>query len=53
MGKEKITKTYEMINAKIKAGEAVVVTAEEMVGIVKKHGAEEAAVRIDVVTTGT
>ncbi len=53
MGKEKISKTYEMINSKIKAGEAVVVTAEEMVGIVKKHGAEEAAARIDVVTTGT
>ncbi len=48
-----MTKTYEEINAKIKAGEAVVVTAEEMVGIVKTKGAERAAVEVDVVTTGT
>jgi uncharacterized protein (DUF39 family) len=48
-----MTKTYEEINAKIKAGEAVVVTAEEMVGIVKEKGAEQAAVEVDVVTTGT
>jgi L-aspartate semialdehyde sulfurtransferase len=50
---QKMTKTYEEINAKIKAGEAVVVTAEEMVGIVKEKGAEQAAVEVDVVTTGT
>jgi len=49
----KIEKTYEEINARIKAGEAVVVTAEEMVDIVKKHGAESAARTVDVVTTGT
>jgi L-aspartate semialdehyde sulfurtransferase len=48
-----MTKTYEQINAKIKAGEAVVVTAEEMVGIVRAKGAEQAAVEVDVVTTGT
>ena len=48
-----ITKTYEQINAKIKAGEAVVVTAEEMVGIVKDKGCEQAAAEVDVVTTGT
>ncbi len=46
-------KTYEEINKKIKAGEAVVVTAEEMVDIVKKKGPEKAAEQIDVVTTGT
>ncbi len=46
-------KTYEEINKKIKAGEAVVVTAEEMVDIVKKRGPEKAAEQIDVVTTGT
>jgi len=51
--KFKVEKTYEEINARIKAGEAVVVTAEEMVGIVKEHGAEEAARKVDVVTTGT
>lgn len=49
----KVSKTYEEINAKIKAGEAVVVTAEEMVGVVRENGAEEAARRVDVVTTGT
>lgn len=53
MSKQKVQKTYEEINARIKAGEAVVVTAEEMVGIVKKNGPEEAARKVDVVTTGT
>ncbi len=53
MGNNKIEKTYEEINARIKAGEAVVVTAEEMVDIVKTDGAEGAAARVDVVTTGT
>ena len=46
-------KTYAEINARIKAGEAVVITAEEMVEVVKKEGAEGAARKIDVVTTGT
>ena len=49
----KVQKTYDEINAKIKAGEAVVVTDEEMVGIVKKQGPIEAARKVDVVTTGT
>jgi len=49
----KAEKTYEEINARIKAGEAVVVTAEEMVKVVKEHGPVEAARRVDVVTTGT
>ena len=53
MSKNKISKTYEEINSRIKAGEAVVVTAEEMVGIVRKKGPEQAAREIDVVTTGT
>ncbi len=53
MGKEAVQKTYEEINARIKAGEAVVVTAEEMVDIVRAKGAEEAARSVDVVTTGT
>lgn len=53
MSTERITKTYDEINARIRAGEAVVVTAEEMVGIVKEEGAEKAAAKIDVVTTGT
>jgi uncharacterized protein (DUF39 family) len=49
----KVQKSYDEINAKIKSGEAVVVTAEEMVSIVKEHGPEDAARRVDVVTTGT
>jgi len=53
MKKFKVTKTYEEINARIKMGEAVVVTAEEMVGIVRKEGPEGAALKVDVVTTGT
>ncbi|MBU0485037.1 MAG: homocysteine biosynthesis protein [Proteobacteria bacterium] len=53
MSEYKVNKTYEEINARIKAGEAVVVTAEEMVGIVKKKGPVEAARTVDVVTTGT
>ncbi len=48
-----IQKTYEEINARIKAGEAVVVTAEEMVDIVRAKGPEQAAREVDVVTTGT
>lgn len=48
-----ISKTYGEINAKIKAGEAVIATAEEMVGIVREKGVKEAARSVDVVTTGT
>lgn len=53
MGEKVVKKSYEEINARIKAGEAVVVTAEEMVDIVQKEGPEGAARKIDVVTTGT
>jgi uncharacterized protein (DUF39 family) len=49
----KVKKTYEEINARIKAGEAVVVTAEEMVHIVRQEGKVKAAAKVDVVTTGT
>ena len=48
-----IRKTIDEINARIKAGEAVVVTAEEMVDIVEKKDPEGAAREVDVVTTGT
>ncbi len=51
--KHKITKTYDEINSKIKSGDVVVVTAEEMIGIVKDNGPAEAAKHVDVVTTGT
>lgn len=46
-------KTVAEINEKIKAGTAVVVTAEEIIGIADKKGYEEAAKMVDVVTTGT
>ena len=48
-----MAKTIEEINDKIRSGKAVVVTAEEMVDIVRRKGEEKAAREIDVVTTGT
>jgi uncharacterized protein (DUF39 family) len=48
-----VQKTYQEINEKIRKGQAVVVTAEEMIGIVKKKGPSRAAKEVDVVTTGT
>lgn len=48
-----VKKTIEEINQKIKKGQAVVVTAEEMIGIVKQDGVKEAVKKVDVVTTGT
>ncbi|MBA3017619.1 MAG: homocysteine biosynthesis protein [Proteobacteria bacterium] len=53
MKKYKINKTYQEINEKIKSGKVVVVTAEEIIDIVKQEGAVEAARHVDVVTTGT
>lgn len=49
----KRAKTIEEINKRIKSGKAVVVTAEEMVEIVKSKGPKKAAQEVDVVTTGT
>ncbi|NPA24980.1 MAG: hypothetical protein GXO34_04040 [Deltaproteobacteria bacterium] len=49
----KVNKTIQEINEKIRKGKVVVVNAEEMIDIVAEHGAEEAARRVDVVTTGT
>lgn len=46
-------KTIAEINEKIKHGDAVVVTAEEMIDIVQENGAKRAAEMVDVVTTGT
>ena len=48
-----MAKTIEEINQKIKKGEAVVFTAEEIIGVVKEKGLKEAAAEVDVVTTGT
>lgn len=46
-------RTIESINEKIKRGDVVVVTAEEMVEIVKSEGPKNAFKKVDVVTTGT
>jgi len=46
-------KSYSEINQKIKSGDVVVVTAEEMIKIVETDGEQVAAEEIDVVTTGT
>jgi uncharacterized protein (DUF39 family) len=48
-----MAKTIEEINQKIKQGQAVVVTAEEIIGIAKEKGTKKAAEEVDVVTTGT
>jgi len=50
---EDMAKTIEEINKKIQEGKAVVVTAEEIIDIVKQKGAKQAAQEVDVVTTGT
>lgn len=46
-------KTIDEINEKIRQGNVVVVTAEEIVEIAKEKGAKKAAQEVDVVTTGT
>ncbi len=48
-----MAKTIAEINEKIKKGQAVVVTAEEIIGMAKKKGISQAAKEVDVVTTGT
>lgn len=48
-----VEKTYAEINAKIKAGKAVVVTAEELIALVEEKGLSQATQEVDVVTTGT
>jgi uncharacterized protein (DUF39 family) len=53
MKTHKVNKTIQEINQKIKSGDVVVVTAEEIIDIVKNDGPVEAARQVDVVTTGT
>jgi uncharacterized protein (DUF39 family) len=48
-----MAKTILEINQKIKEGKAVVVTAEEIIDIVRQRGASRSAREVDVVTTGT
>ncbi len=46
-------KTIAEINEKIKKGDVVVATAEEIIELVDKKGVQKAAQEVDVVTTGT
>lgn len=46
-------KTIQEINEKIKKGEAVVLTAEEIIDFLAEEGVKKAAQKVDVVTTGT
>jgi len=48
-----MAKTIAEINEKIKKGQAVVVTAEEILDIATTKGIQKAAREVDVVTTGT
>jgi uncharacterized protein (DUF39 family) len=48
-----MTKTIAEINEKIARGQAVVVTAEEVIDVARKKGVARAAQEVDVVTTGT
>ena len=53
MKQHKVQKSFQEINDKIRQGKVVVVTAEEIIDIVKENGPVEAARQVDVVTTGT
>ena len=48
-----MSKTYAEINDKIRQRKAVVVTAEEIIGLVAEKGVTRTAAEVDVVTTGT
>jgi uncharacterized protein (DUF39 family) len=48
-----VKKTFDEINEKIRAGKAVVLTADEMSDLVEEKGPKAAAKEVDVVTTGT
>jgi uncharacterized protein (DUF39 family) len=48
-----VAKTIAEINEKIKTGQAIVFTAEEIIEVARKKGVKQAAREVDVVTTGT
>jgi uncharacterized protein (DUF39 family) len=50
---EKMKRTIEEINEKIRSGSVVVLTAEEIIDVVRKKGIKNATKEVDVVTTGT
>ena len=51
--KMSVERTYKEINERIKAGKAVVLTAEEVIDKVRAQGISRTAQEVDVVTTGT
>lgn len=53
MSDVEVKRSIAEINAKIRKGQAVVVTADEMVDIVADQGVKKAYKQVDVVTTGT
>jgi uncharacterized protein (DUF39 family) len=48
-----MAKTIKEINERIKKGKAVVVTAEEIIDLVKRRGVKRCAREVDVITTAT
>ncbi|WP_258360298.1 homocysteine biosynthesis protein [Moorella sulfitireducens] len=48
-----VEKSLAEINARIKSGKVVVLTAEEVIPLVREKGVRQAAAEVDVVTTGT
>lgn len=48
-----VQKSYEEINERIRRGQAVVLTAEEVSRLAKEEGVAAVARKVDVVTTGT
>jgi len=48
-----VERTYQEINDRIRAGKAVVLTAEEVIEKVREKGVAQTAKEVDVVTTGT
>jgi uncharacterized protein (DUF39 family) len=48
-----VTKTFQEINERIKKGEAVVMTAEEVSAMGETHSPADIAAKVDVVTTAT
>ncbi|MEM1607286.1 MAG: homocysteine biosynthesis protein [Candidatus Bathyarchaeia archaeon] len=53
MDEKERLRTIDEINERIKRGDAVVLTAEEMIKLVESSGLKVAAKEVDVVTTGT
>jgi len=48
-----VERSIAEINEKIRRGQAVVMTAEEVIKLVEEEGLEKAARKVDVVTTGS